>query len=228
MQNPLAPPTWLVFAVTLPSASLRGGNASQPRSSLCVSSLPTLPTRSVSSKTIKLYMAGTRFTHIENSLPDPFQDAPLLHLLLRGIKHSVGQSSRHHLPVTMALLRQVKAELAGAADILPSDKLLLWSAFTLAFYGFLHSSEFTSPSTTQFNPSVHLCCNDVSVTSDGCISLHLKSSKTDPYHQGCILLIAPSHCSVCAVRALRKYLSPFSQWLFSSLPVQLSALPHSS
>ena len=68
---------------------------------------------------------GIRFTHTENSLPDPFQDAPLLYLLLRGIKHSVGRSSHRHLPVTMALLRQVKAELAGAADILPSDKLLL-------------------------------------------------------------------------------------------------------
>ena len=107
----------------------------------------------------------------------------------------------------MALLRQVKAELAGAGDILPSDKLMLWSAFMLAFYGFLRSSEFTSSSKTQFNPPVHLCCNDVSFTSDGCISLHLKSSKTDPYCQGCTLLIAPSHRSVCAVRALRKYCS---------------------
>ena len=41
----------------------------------------------------------------------------------------------------------------------------------------------------------------------GCITLHLKASKTDPYRQGCALLIAPSCRSVCAVRALRKYLS---------------------
>ena len=48
---------------------------------------------------------------------------------------------------------------------------------------------------------------DVSFTSEGCLTLHFKSSKTDPYHQGCSLLIAPSLRSVCAVRALRKYLS---------------------
>ena len=157
----------------------------------------------VSFKTIKLYLAGIRFAHTENSLPDPFQEAPLLHLLLRGIKRTVGLSSRQRLPITMSLLRQIKEELARASDLLPSDKLMLWSAFTLAFYGFLRSSEFTAPSATQFNPLVHLSNSDVSFNSGGCLTLHLKSSKTDPYRQGCTLLIAPSHRSVCAVRALK-------------------------
>ena len=84
---------------------------------------------------------------------------------------------------------------------------MLWSAFTLAFYGFLRCSEFTSPSAIQFNPQVHLCFTAVSITSEGCLTLHLKSSKSDPYRQGCLLLIAPSRHSVCAVRALSKYLS---------------------
>ena len=152
-------------------------------------------------------MAGIRFAHTENSLPDPFQEAPLLHLLLRGIKRTVGLTSRQRLPVTMTPLRQIKEELARAPDILPSDKLMLWSAFTLAFYGFLRSSEFTAPSATQFNQLVHLSNTDVSFTPEGCLTLHLKSSKTDPYRQGCSLLLAPSHHSVCAVRALRKYLA---------------------
>ena len=161
----------------------------------------------VSLKTIRLYLAEIRFAHNENSLPDPFQEAPLLRLLLRGIKRLVGLSSRQRLLITMTLLRQIKEELARAPELPPSDKLMLWLAFTLAFYGFLRSSEFTSPSATQFNPQVHLCFSDVSFTSEGCLTLHLKSSKTDPYCQGCSLLIAPSRRSVCAVRALRKYLS---------------------
>ena len=64
-----------------------------------------------------------------------------------------------------------------------------------------------SSSTTQFNPLVHLCFTDVSFTSEGCLTSHLKSSKTDPYHQDCLLMIAPLLRSVCAVRGLRKYLS---------------------
>ena len=130
----------------------------------------------VSFKTIKLYLAGICFAHTENSLPDPFQEAPLLHLLLCGIKCTGGLSSRQRLPITM-----IKEELARAPDCLLYNKLMLWLAFTPAFYGFLCSSEFTSPSTTQFNPLVHLCFTDVSFTSEGCLTMHLKSSKTDPY-----------------------------------------------
>ena len=54
---------------------------------------------------------------------------------------------------------------------------------------------------------MHLCFTDVSFGSEGCLTLHLKSFKTDPYRQGCLLMIAPLLHSVCAVRALRKYLS---------------------
>ena len=71
----------------------------------------------------------------------------------------------------------------------------------------LPSFQQMSPPTTHFNPQVHLCFTDVSFTSEGCLTLRLKSSKTDPYRQGCSLLIAPSRRSVCVVQALRKYLS---------------------
>ena len=121
-------------------------------------------------------MAGIRFAHTENSLPDPFLAAPLLHLLLRGIKRTLGLTSRQHLPITMTLLQQIKEELARAPDYLP---LMLWSAFTLAFYGFLRSSEFTSPSASQFNPLVHLSTIHVSFTLTGCLTLHPKASKMD-------------------------------------------------
>ena len=161
----------------------------------------------VSYRTVKLYMASIRFFHIENNLPNPFWDAPLLHLLLQGIKCSVGLSSKRHLPITMSLLRNLKSELAQAPDILLRDKLMLWSTFTLAFFAFLRSSGFTSPSTSHFNALSHLSASDISFTSDGSISLHLKSSKTDPYRQGRSLLIAPSGRSVCAVRAIKKYMA---------------------
>ena len=89
---------------------------------------------------------------------------------------------------------------------------MLWSTFTLAFFAFLRSSEFTSPSTSYFNALSHLSASNISFNSDGSLSLHLKSSKTDPYRQGCSLLIAPSGCSVCAVCAIKKYMAdrPFN------------------
>lgn len=91
----------------------------------------------VSYKTIKLYMAGLLFIHTKNSLPDPFSSAPLLHFLLLGIKCTMGLLSCQRFPVTMSLLRQIKEDLSHASDFWPSDKLMLWSAFTLAFHCFL-------------------------------------------------------------------------------------------
>ena len=82
---------------------------------------------------------------------------------------------------------------------------MLWSAFTLAFFAFLRSSKFTSPSSVRFNPLVHLSHSDISFTSAGSLSLQLKSSKTDPFLTGCSIMLAPSGRSVCAVRAMHRY-----------------------
>jgi len=160
----------------------------------------------VSFPIIKLYLAGIRFAHIENSLADPFADASLLHLLLRGIKRTNGLSSRCQLPITMSVMRQLKGALAAEPQFASQDKLMLWSAFTLAFFGFLHSSEFTSPSTSYFNSLVHLSHSVISFTMQGSLIMQLKSSKTDPFRKGCSITLSPSGQSVCAVRAMRRYL----------------------
>ncbi|KAL9976443.1 hypothetical protein ACROYT_G013744 [Oculina patagonica] len=161
----------------------------------------------VSFPTIKLYLAGIRYAHIENRLTDPFADAPLLHLLLRGIKRTNGLSSRRRLPITMSVMRQLKGALSADPQFASQDKLMLWSAFTLAFFGFLRSSEFTSPSSTYFNSLVHLSHSDISFTSDGSLTMQLKASKTDPFRKGCSIKLAPSGRSVCAVRAMHRYLA---------------------
>ena len=93
-------------------------------------------------------------------------------------------------------------ELAQVPDILLHGKLMLWSALTLAFFAFLHSSDFTLPSTSHFNALLHLSHN----ISDGSSSLNLKSSKPHPFCQGCFLLIALKGHSVCAVCAIKKYM----------------------
>ena len=84
---------------------------------------------------------------------------------------------------------------------------MLWSAFTLAFFGFLRSSEFTPPSSTHFNPLVHLANSDISITSSGSLLLQLKASKTDPFRLGCSITLSLSGRSVCAVRAMHCYLA---------------------
>ena len=107
----------------------------------------------------------------------------------------------------MSVMRQLKGALADDPHIASKDKLMLWSAFTLAFFGFLRSSEFTSPSSTHFNPQVHLARSDISFTSNGSLLLQLKASKTDPFRMGCSITLSPSGRSVCAVWAMHRYLA---------------------
>ena len=106
----------------------------------------------------------------------------------------------------MSVMCQLKGALADDPQFTSQDKLMFWSAFTLAFFAFLRSSEFTSPSSTHFNPQVHLCHSDISLTTTGSLSLQLKTSKTDPFQKGCSIILAPSGRSVCAVRAMHRYL----------------------
>ena len=93
----------------------------------------------------------------------------------------------------------------------------------------------------QFNPLVHLCITDVSFISEGCLTLHLKSSNTDPgYCQGCSLLIAPLlsgqltvDCTVslfclCCASPQEVLLPAFRQCRIPTIRLPVWGLPHQS
>jgi len=103
----------------------------------------------------------------------------------------------------MPLLRVLKSALSGHPAIQSSDKLMLWSAFTLAFFGFLRVSEFMAVTSTTFVPETTLTCTDI--IDNGCLVVTIKAAKADPYRRGQAIAIAPSGTSVCAVRAFRRY-----------------------
>ena len=69
---------------------------------------------------------------------------------------------------------------------------MLWAASTLAYFGCLCASEFTVPSSSDFNPLFHLAVADIAVDSHAAptyIRLTIKASKTDPFRKGCHLYI---------------------------------------
>ena len=93
---------------------------------------------------------------IPSHLPQPLPHlTPLAQPPTLPFHPATSSPSHQHLPITMTLLRQIKEELARPPDYLPTDKLMLWLAFTLAFYGFLRSSDFTSPSEGSWSVGCH-------------------------------------------------------------------------
>jgi len=67
----------------------------------------------------------------------------LLQLVCRGIRHQQGDNQQNRLPITLNILRTLKEQLCYSLYIF-QEKLILWSAFTTTFYGFVRASEYVN------------------------------------------------------------------------------------
>ena len=152
-----------------------------PASSLTLQYFCTYESQSVSYKTIKVYLAAIRLYHIENNMPDPTDDN-LLHLVCRGICHLQGDSQCTRLPITINLMRTIKEQLRQSTYTL-QEQQMLWTAFTMAFYGFFRVSGL-----------INLHWSDVSFSLHH-ISVTLHQSKTDPFRRGCAVKIFKTNSS---------------------------------
>ena len=164
--------------------------------------------------TIKCYLAGVRYYFISNGLRNPFNDATqplhLLELTLKGIRRSqTSHISRTRLPVTTPVLHSI-CSILDTGFHSPYLDALLKAACTLAFFGFLRCSEFTTR-TKSFDATVHLCLTDIVFHCHHGLPtefhLHLKESKTDPFRQGTTILISAVQGIICPVRAMSRYLT---------------------
>ena len=160
---------------------------------------------SVKHPTIKLYLSAIRLHHIEHGHTDPTQDT-LLQYVVKGIKRSQSTTTRPRLPITIDILRALKAALHNSTTLTLTNKRMLWAAFCIAFYGFLRASELCSPSTTSFDPHTTLCRADITLTPTSA-HLLIKASKTDPFRQSCTVTIGATHTSTCPIAGLQKYLA---------------------
>ena len=132
------------------------------------------------------------------SLLDPLKGALQLHKCLQAI-HIQSNPESHKLAFMYDLL-----VLACPLHQFPAQQVL-WAALTMAHFGLLWTGEFTVDQEC-FNPTCHLCIQDMShnITTQSTlqyITVHLKSSKTDPFGQGVNMIIGSSHTQVCGACA---------------------------
>lgn len=154
-----------------------------------------------------MYLSAVRSLHVDQGFPDPLENCLRLQRAVRGIKRSQGAlPSRPRLPVSSNILRIIYS----AIDLKSFDDVMFWAACLLAYFGFLRSAEFTVPSLSAFNLSVHLSVSDVSVDvplNPSCLQVFIKASKTDPFRKGCNILIGLGSLPLCAVQAVVSYLA---------------------
>ena len=77
----------------------------------------------------------------------------------------------------------------------------------LCFFFVFHVGEFTVNST--FDPEIHLSINDLQVDcllNPSCVTIHIKCSKTDPFHSGCDIYLGKVNSDICPLAAIGSYL----------------------
>ena len=165
---------------------------------------------------IKVYLSAVWSLHVDQGFPDPVVNCLRLQRVVRGIKRSQGAlPSRPRLPVSSNIL----CIMYSVLDLKSFDDVMFWAACLLAYFVFLQSAEFTIPSLSAFNPSVHLSVSDVSVDVPldpsssfyqvfiNHLQVFIKASKTDPFRKGCNILIGLGSPPLCTVQAVISYLA---------------------
>ena len=86
----------------------------------------------------------------------------------------------------------------------PTDQLLYWTGFTLAFFGFLRVGELVPDCTNPAEPPLSL--TDVQA-SEAEILLRIVGSTTDPFRRGNTLHLYATGENICPARAVSRYLA---------------------
>ena len=158
-------------------------------------------------RSVKSYLSGIRCLQIHQSLGNPFAHAmPRLEYVLTGIKRAEargGSQIRTRLPITMDILQRLRQ--VWLAQPAASDRIMLWAAACVGFFGFLRAGEFTVSSAEAYDPEAHLNLSDVALdshTNPAMVRILIKQSKTDPFRQGVEIFLGRSGSMVCPVQAL--------------------------
>lgn len=161
----------------------------------------------VSWGTIRSYLSAIRFFQIRAGLPDPSTSpSARLPYVLKGIhKLSPDHTRTRRQPITADILRQIQSSWSRTP--LSYDKVMLWAAFCLGFFGFMRSGEYTA---TACGKDSCLSTEDISVDSRSnpqVLTVYLRKSKTDQYSTGNYIYLGRTHNDVCPVTAVLSYLA---------------------
>ena len=135
-------------------------------------------------------------------------DMPQLEYVVKEMKRAAPpRSTRSRLPITLEILRQLKAVWAARQG--RRDAAMLWAAACMCFFGFLRAGEVVVPSDSQFDPSSHLAYGDVRVDNTAApqyLEVRIKASKTDPFRQGVSVYLGVTAEELCPVAAILDYM----------------------
>ena len=206
IRHSLAPNTFSTYRSGWSSythfCSLHGLPPVPPSDTILSSYASHLADRRITHGTIHVYLSAIAFHSQLLGHRIDYNSMPTLHYVLMGIRRLQGNTLRRppREPITPPLLIRLRSYLAQAYP--PADALMLWSAFSSAFFGLLRSSEYCCPSPFALSPA-SLLHRHLSFTIDlSSATLFLPMSKTDQYARGAHIHLFPLPSPLCPVSAL--------------------------
>ena len=158
----------------------------------------------VSFTTIKVYLSGIQFYSSMYGFSEKISRMKRLSYVLRGTRRSRVVYTNHREPIRFRHLSFLYNFFS--LNFNRFDKRMLRAATCVAFFGLFRSAEYTSPSSTFWDPRVNLGIQDVQFAKKAGLNIRIKSSKTDPFKEGCTVELTRLSSKFCPVRLLTKYL----------------------
>ena len=161
---------------------------------------------SLAYQTIKTYLAAVRHQQIAKGLPEPKQltSMPKLKVVENCVrkKRALDQSFRPRLPITPAILRQIRALRSPKSE--DFTFIMLWAVACTCFFGFFRLGELLVPTGQNFDAQLHLSVLDLAIDNlinPTVLQIYLKRSKTDQFHRGTNVCIGRTGDDLCPVAA---------------------------
>ena len=153
--------------------------------------------------TIQVYLAAVTHLHLARGFCSPTHSNPKLSLAIKGIQRSQGSAHLRskRLPLTVEMLEHL-LRLLETDPLRRNDRLMLRTALTFGFFGFLRVSEYIFATRGGFDPIPHPTRSDITWVKNS-VHFLIKKSMTDQFGQGTIISMGYTHCASCPVIALR-------------------------
>ena len=178
-----------------------------------------LEKRGVRGVTVDAYLSALRQVHLAKGVEPPNLRPEMVKMVVQGRKHMEAAQDRAHgritrLPVTVDMLKLLKAELADSAYPF-QRKRLVWTVCSLNFFGGFRVHETLSKFEGHFDPAFCLLGRDIEVKEvlvnnrrTEILQLKLKSPKEDRIGTGSIIVdVYETGGILCPVRAYKKWIS---------------------
>ena len=149
---------------------------------------------------IRQYVNVIRLIHLECGLANPMEDSWYLQSTLRGIQRIKGSTVKRKLPVTPALLLQIRSVI----NLNQQYDAMFWSACLFMFYGTFRKSNLFPDSVLSFSPHKQFSRRAIKWNNSGFIEIEVGWSKTIQFKDRCFIVRMPclSNHVLCPVSAL--------------------------